>query len=254
MLGYKEQEKLIDNILNTFEGDMARIILEMERLIQRFMFNTNLSTKEILDFTIMFNEALVNTGYYEAVNKMVGSDYDKLLPLVIDSYKMGGFITAYTADDLTTVMALKALEANKFSVMASSSATTLRDNLYRYSLGSFTKEDMTAQLIEDFRGTNISRYANTLANTAITEFNQSVVDTKAEGLDGVWVYIGVFDSVTRDYCKCILKKKHYYTREEKAVMQNDYKRKYRCRHIFKMVTPEWAELHGYSDSTGVDCV
>ncbi len=209
MLGYEEQEKLIDNILNTFEGDMARIILEMERLIQRFMFNTNLSTKEILDFTIMFNEALVNTGYYEAVNKMVGSDYDKLLPLVIDSYKMGGFITAYTADDLTTVMALKVIESNKFSVMASSSATTLRDNLYRYSLGSFTKEDMTAQLIEDFRGTNISRYANTLANTAITEFNQAVVDTKAEGLDGVWVYIGIFDSVTRDYCKCILKKKHY---------------------------------------------
>lgn len=253
MLGQEDQQKEIEAIIKTFDGDMARIILEVEKLMARWFLTTNVTSLTSLEFNLAFEKALADSGYYTAVNKMVGEDFNALFPMIKEGLELGGVFSTYSTDDLARIMALKAVEVNKFSVLASTAGTTLRDNLYKYTLSDYTIEDMAKQIAIDFKGTNLSRHSTTLANTVVGEMQQSSLDLLAEGLDGVYLYVGVNDSVTRDYCKCILKEKEYYNSTQKNQVASDKRRQYNCRHRLRFVTEEYAKEQGYKKSNGTNC-
>ncbi len=212
-----------------------------------------MSTTNALKFDIEFDRILTQSGYYDLVNRMIDNDFDELFTLISDGFAAGGVAIKYTADDLNKVMALKELVSNKFSVVGSTAGTTLRENLYKYALSNYSIEDMQSRLMEDFRGTNMVRHSKTLANTAIKEFQESMIDISAEGLDGVWLYVGVKDSQNRDFCRCVLSKNAYYDDDEKNKLKYDKDRQYNCRHRFRMVTEDYAIQSGYKKSTGVSC-
>jgi len=253
MLGQDSQQKKIENIIKKFDGDMARVILEVERLTNKYLLTNNVTALTSLDFDIAFNDILQKSGYYTLIRNMVDEDFNVLFGMIKDGFKEGGFLIEYTKSDLEKVMALKALQTNKFSVLGSTAGTTLKENLYRYSLSDYSIDDMAKQIAIDFKGTNLAKHSTTLARTAAGEFQQSVIDIESEGLDGVYLYVGVLDGVTRDFCSCVLRQKSYYNKDQKNKIQSDSKRKYNCRHRLRMVTEEYAKGNGYKKSSGTSC-
>jgi len=253
VLGQEAQQKEIEAVVKRFDGDMSRVVLEVEKLINRWFLSTNVTSLSSLEFNVYFEKILNESGYYALVNKMVNEDFNKLFPMMQEGMKLGGLFSTYTEEDLTRIMALKSVEINKFSVLASTAGTTLRDNLYKYTLSNFTIEDMAKQIASDFEGTNLARHSTTLANTVVGEMQQSSLDLLAEGLDGVYLYVGVNDGVTRDFCKCVLKEKAYYNDKQKNKIASDPKRKYNCRHRLRFVTEEYAKEQGYIKSNGAGC-
>ncbi len=253
MLLHEEQQRAVEQILSSYDGRMSKIISEIERLLNRYILSNQMSTTNALKFDIEFDRILTQAGYYALVNRMIDNDFDELFTLISDGFAAGGVAIKYTTDDLNKVMALKELVSNKFSVVGSTAGTTLRENLYKYALSNYSLEDMQSRLMEDFRGTNMVRHSKTLANTAIKEFQESMIDISAEGLDGVWLYVGVKDSQNRDFCRCVLSKNAYYDDDEKNKLKYDKDRQYNCRHRFRMVTEDYATPAGYKKSTGVSC-
>ena len=253
MLGHEAQQKAVEDILKKFEGDMARVILEIQHCMNEYFMENNITAATSLQFDVAFSRILQESGYYALVNEMVDKDYNELFSLIQSGFKSGGFDIAYTAEDLTLVQALKAIQTNKFSVVGSTAGTTLRENLYRYSLSNYTVDQMAAQIATDFEGTNMAKYSNTLARTAIGEYQQSVIDIEAEGLDGVWLYVGVDDGKTRDFCHCVLKQKAYYDTDTKNKIESDPKRKYNCRHRLRMVTEDYAKSAGFTFKSSSSC-
>lgn len=246
MLLHNEQQKKIEQILSTFDGKMSKVVAEIERLLNRYMLSNTLNTKTALGFDMAFNEILKRAGYYDLVNQMIDSDYDELFSLVSDGFAAGGLASTYTSGDLSRVIALKTLQTNRFTIIGTTAGTSLKENLYKYVLSNYTLEDMQTQLIKDLQGTNLVKHSRTLANTSIKEFQESMIDIASDGLDGVWVYVGVRDSANRDLCACILDKHSYYNDNDKNLLQYANERRYNCRHRFRMVTEEYAKNEGYS--------
>ena len=253
MLAHEAQEKAIEDILKKYDGNMARVILEVQRLMNKHFMETSVTAATSLQFDVAFNRILQESGYYALVNEMVDKDYNELFGLIKEGFAEGGFAITYTAEDLTLVQALKSIQSNKFSVVGSTAGTTLRENLYRYSLSNYTVDQMAAQIATDFAGTNMVRYSNTLARTAISEYQQSVIDIESEGLDGVWLYVGVDDGATRDFCHCVLKQNAYYDSDTKNRIESDPKRKYNCRHRLRMVTEDYAKSAGFTFKSSSSC-
>jgi len=253
MLGHESQQKAVEKIIKDFDGNMALIILKIEKLLNRYFMSNSITGATSLEFDIAFDTILKESGYYALVNNMVDKDYNILFGMVKDGFKKGGFAIEYTANDLKKVMALKALQENKFAVFGSTAGTALKENLYRYSLSDYSVEDMASQIATDFKGTNLARHSTTLARTTAAEFQQSIIDIESEGLDGVYLYVGVLDGVTRDFCSCVLRQKAYYNKDEKNKIQSDPKRKYNCRHRLRFVTEDYAKKQGYTKSTGLSC-
>lgn len=253
MLLHEEQQKAIEQILSSFDGRMSQIISEIERLLSRYMLTTPMDTTSTLQFDVAFNQILQEAGYFDMVNRMVDSDYDQLFSLITEGFAAGGLVMNYTAEDLKRVMALKALQVNQFTVIGATAGATLRENLFKYALSNFTIEDMTAKLMDDFKGTNLVKHSRILANTAIKEFQESMIDIAAEGLDGVWLYVGVRDSKNRDFCACVLDKGGYYSDKDKNKLKYSPDRRYNCRHRFRMVSEDFATSNGYTKNRSTSC-
>lgn len=253
MLLHDEQQKIVEQILSTFDGNMSKVISEIERLLNRYLLTTDLSTTNALRFDIEFDKILKQAGYYDLVNRMVDNDYDELFSLISEGFAAGGLAIQYTTDDLKRVMALKALQTNQFTIVGSSAGQSLKQNIFKYALSNYTVEDMTSQIMVDLKDTNLVKHSKTLANTAIKEFQESMIDISAEGLDGVWVYVGVRDSKNRDFCACVLDKNAYYDDKTKNKLKYDKDRRFNCRHRFRMVTEDYATQSGYSKSNGASC-
>jgi len=248
MLDHMAQQKAIENILETFDGNMARVILEVEKLISRWLLSNDINAVTALEFDKVIDMALTESGYYDAVNRLVGKDFDRLYPMIQEGLAMGGLFSTYTAEDLAKITGLKALEANKFSVLANNSSSVMRDNLYRYVLSDFTVEDIAKNVANDFGNSPMVKYSNTLANTVVAEMQQTTLDIEAEELDGVYLYVGPLDGVTRDFCADTLEDREYYDKKQKIKIQTDPLRKYNCRHRLRLVSLEYAKDNGYKKS------
>lgn len=253
-LQHEEQQKLIDSILNRFDDNIANIIIEIEKLIEDILLKNGFNQTTALNFSELFNEALVDSGYYETVNNFIDNDFDELFKTIREGINEGGFNVKYNEDDLAKITALKNLQLEQFNSLGSNAGEVLQQNLYKYVLSDFSLRDVKNQLLQDFEGTNLARYSETLARTAIGDFQQSVIDVKAEGLDGVWLYVGVKDKKTRDYCRCILDQDHYYTTEQKNKIMNDKARRFNCRHRARIVSKEFAESQGFTPTKRLVCV
>ncbi len=252
---FNEIESQIDDIINKFSDDIEKVFAEVSTLISAWMIDNDITKTTALNFDVVVNDMLSRSGYFDVVNEFIDNDYDKLFPMVQDNMAVAGSIIAYTALDLENIMALKAMDSNKFSILASTAGSSLRESLTKYAISDYTSLDMQKDIIDEFQGTNIVRHSKTIADTSITEFHQSVIDIKAEEFDDlVWFYDGAnIDEVTRDYCKCILRADKYYSKNDKNKLKNNPKRKYNCRHYFYAGTVEYVKSLGLSKASGVNC-
>lgn len=252
-LGQERQQRLIESIISRFDTDVTKTILDIEKLINRILIREGFTEATALNFDILFIEALEESGYFTQVNDLIDNSFDELFGVIRSGLSLGGFDVLYTQDDLAKITALKNLQLQQFSSLGNEAGQILQQNLFRYVLGNFNLEDVQSQILQDFQGTNLSKFSTTLARTAIGEFQQSVIDIKAEGLDAVWLYVGVNDAKTRDFCECVLKQRKYYTVAQKNLIMADKARAFNCRHRARPVSIEFAERGGFKPTQVLVC-
>jgi hypothetical protein len=123
---------------------------------------------------------------------------------------------------------------------------SVKRELYKYVISDASLDTMTAGIAETLTGSNLAKYSQTYARTAIKDFQQEVIDLRAADIDeGVWVYVGVNDGRTRRFCRNVLKRNRYYDDSDKSRIENDQDRHYNCRHRFYKMSIEEAEDSGY---------
>lgn len=254
---FEDIEKEVDIIIDKFGKDIGEVISRVSELISMWMLDNDISKISTLKFDIVVDEILTKAGYYDVVNRFIDDDYDKLYPMIQSNLALTGAAIIYTTFDLQNIMALKALDKDKFSILASTAGSSLRESLTKYAISNYNSLDIQNAIVEEFKGTNLAKHSKTIADTAISQFQQSVINIKAaesDFKDYVWFYDGAnIDEVTRDYCKCILKKQEYYTEDEKNILERNPKRRYNCRHKFYFGTVEYVEDEGFKKSAGVRC-
>lgn len=253
---FKSIQDDIAEVVDRFDNDIDEVMRRVSSLIAQWLFDNDINTTTSLTFDKAFNDMLTESGYYDVVNRFIDDDYDKLFPAIQSNLAIAGIATAYTASNLDNIMALKALDVNKFSILASTAGTSLKESLTKYAISNYTSDDMVKDIQEEFAGTNLYKHSKTIADTSISEFHQTVMDMKAEdsGVEYVYFYDGAeIDKVTRDYCKCILKANKYYKKSDMEKMKRDSRRKYNCRHYFYPVTEEYAKEEGFTKSDKARC-
>ena len=108
----------------------------------------------------------------------------------------------------------------------------------------------TRQLVDNIKqsldGTELAKYSKTYAETSIANYNQSVIDLKSQDVTGeVYIYRGVKDKKTRDFCRCLVSQRKYYSKADAEDIKTDKRRQYNCRHLVVPVSLEYAENRGY---------
>jgi hypothetical protein len=199
-----------------------------------------------LAFDYEFTKILRDTGYYALVNEYIDSSYDKNYKSMLEVFASGGLDVAFSKDDLATIAQLKQLDIQAFRDIGNQAALELKKDLYKYTLSNMKIADISNNIKQTLDGTDLAKYSKTYAETSISNFNQAIINTKAEGLDGVWIYVGVNDNKTRVFCKDVLNARHYYTNDQKASIENDPRRRWNCRHQLLFVSEEYAIERGYS--------
>lgn len=253
MLKHDEQQRLLEDILKRFDDDMKVTIANIERLINRELMNSGFTEASALKFDGIFNRALYDAGYFERVNEFIDNDFDEMYTLILSGINSSGLTASYTNDDLTKILALKNMQLGRFTNLAEMTGREIQQSLYKYALSDFSADDIQKQLKKDLEGMPLSRYTKTIARTSIKDFQEALIDMKAKDLEAVWIYVGVSDSKTRDYCNCILSKKNYFDSSTKSTLQGDSKRSYNCRHRFRPVSVEYALDSGYTKADGAVC-
>ena len=123
---------------------------------------------------------------------------------------------------------------------------SVKRELYKYVISDASLDDMATGIAQTLEGSNLAKYSQTYARTAIKDFQQEVIDLRAADIDeGVWVYVGVSDGRTRDFCRNVLKRNRYYNDSDKNRIENDQDRAYNCRHRFYKMDKQEAEANGY---------
>lgn len=252
-LQHEQQQAAVEAIIRDFDRDIASSLRDIERLTLAALAQQGINEVTALNFQTTFNEILADSGYFEKINKLIDDDFDKLFKSIRKGVDEGGFDVLFTDDDLTKIAALKRLQLDQFESLGAEAGRQLEQNLLKYSLSNFSLADAQAQLQRDFEGTNLSKHATTLARTAIGDFQQAVIDIKGEGLNAVWLYVGVDDAKTRDFCRCVLNQNHFYTTDQKNLIMANSLRRFNCRHRARPVSQAFATKNGFTKSTGISC-
>lgn len=250
----------IDKIINDFGNNIDEVFRKVGLLINEWMINNNINTATSLTFDKAFNDMLYKAGYYDLVNKFIDDDYDKLLPLLQNEFTTLGLIGSsitFNKANLENIMAIKALDVDKFSIMSSTASRTLRESLTKYAISNYSEVAIMESLQEELKGTSLYKHSKTIADSSISEFNQAVINMKAAEYEGekVYWYKGKrIDEKTRDFCKCVIRNNAYYTEDEAHRIEKNPKRKYNCRHRVVFGTLDYAkEYLGLEKNTGGVC-
>jgi hypothetical protein len=124
---------------------------------------------------------------------------------------------------------------------------SVKRELYKYAISDASVDTMTSGIATTLKDSNLAKYSQTYARTAIGEFQQEVIDLRSADIDdGVWIYVGVNDGRTRDFCRRVLNRKECYDDGEKSKIAGDQDRAYNCRHKFYKITKERAEERGHT--------
>ena len=256
MLQHNQQEELINVIIDSFDKDIENTLAFVEKTLNDILLEYGVNERTALDFQILFQDALTRAGYYDKVNDLIDNKFDEIYKLIKEGFREGNLAITYTADDLSKISALKEIQLNQFNSLVSEASTSIQKSLYKYTLSNASLTDIVDQLKLDFKDTPLYKYSTTLAQTAIGDFQQSVIDLKAQDLDEedfVWVYEGDIDDKTRDFCKCILSQKNYYNDSQKNQLQRAPQRKYNCRHRLRPMSFEKAIRLNYTPTEKIDC-
>jgi len=242
---YSKQFKTSESLINEFEGELALVLDRINTLsIARL---SGLSPDDILQFNLIWQEILTESGYYQLVDSYIGGSFDSFYDDTLKAFTSAGIATAWTAENAQAIDALKTMKRDFFVALGDDAGKVVQKELYRYALAGSSQIEMATAIRDSIQDINLKRYANTYARTSIQEYQQEIIDVVAANIDdGVWVYIGVNDAKTRDFCKSVLRDNSCYTDSEKLKLENDPRREFNCRHRFHKVSKKWAGDNGYS--------
>ena len=202
--------------------------------------------KNPLVFNIELSKILTKSGYYSLIKSFVSKGYDTNYKTIEALFKAGRLTLTYSAKDKVLLTALKKIHLKSFTLLGDGMVNEMSKNMMYYSLTDITKEEITSNLLSSLENTNLQKYMKTYTQTAIGNYNQAIIDIKSKDVAGeVYIYVGVDDKKTRDFCECVLDSKKYYDKANSLKLKSDPKRKYNCRHQIVPVSLEYAKDTGY---------
>lgn len=242
---YSAMQSNIDREINLFNREFETIM----KVVEKLAVASGLALiTDPLKFDYAFQRVLQQAGYYDLVNKFIDEAYDRNYKDIIEAFEVGGLDVAYSREDLASIQELKSLDIQTFRDIGNQAAISLKKDLYKYSLSNMSIKDLTKNISESLAGTDLAKYSRTYAETSISNYNQAIINMKAQDADGVWVYVGVSDGKTRDFCRRTLKANKYYNDSDKSKLENAKERRWNCRHQFLKISKESAIEQGYKDA------
>ena len=203
-----------------------------------------------LDFDFKFQRILKDAGYYDLVNEFIDSSYDMSYDDIKYLFDAGGLSMTYTADDIKALKTIKNLDIAFFAQIGNDASATLKRDLYKYSLSDLSKVDMIENIKVSLEGTPLAKHSKTYAQTALSNYFQSVIDIKSSEFDNaVFIYRGVDDKKNRKFCQCLLDQRKYYTRADAMRIRSDKRRQYNCRHVLAPMDLDFAAVEGYKEGS-----
>lgn len=244
---HNQSQADIDKFIKQFDGEVEKVFERVRRIAQANL--SGLSPDDVLEYEFIWREALREAGYYQIVNDLIDTQFDSIYAGTIQAFKTGGLSTAFTTDDATKIQMLKQMKRDFFIRLGDDVGLAVKRELYKYVISDASVDTMATGIANTLEGSNLAKYSKTYARTAIKDFQQEVIDLRAADIDeGVWVYVGVNDGRTRDFCRNVLKRNRCYNDSQKSRIENDPDREYNCRHRFYKMSKEEAKANGYKCS------
>lgn len=235
----------LDREVTAFTSDFDNVLSEVERLLL-----ASTLTADPLSFDLEFSMILDEAGYYTLVNHYIDDSYDQNYTELLALFKESGLDVTFTPDDLLIIQNIKELDTQLFLDIGVAAGHKLKSDIYKYKLTGLSRREMLANISESLKDTDLAKYSATYANTAISNFNQSVLDMKTSDMEGeVYIYRGVSDGDTRKFCKCVLDQKKFYNRANASSLRSDKRRQWNCRHLVVPMFRSAAEDLGLTEGT-----
>jgi len=193
--------KNLDRVLEDLSSDVSALVGQAKKSRNIFDAAALLENRE------GFLQALEDSGYVDLADAHV-KKYPNIIKEVQDDLKDVG-IPAANLTKVNTANLAKIAEADfeGFMVIGEKAMDDLRRGLFDRAIRSEPMSKMTALIREsivgvDKKGSPLSRYAKTYANTAALHFNGEVLREIGESLGAEkWEVVGPLDDVTRDECR-----------------------------------------------------
>ena len=244
---YNQDKAKIDAFISQFDGEVEAVFKEAQRLAQSAL--AGISQDDILRYELIWREVLRDAGYYVLVNKLIDDQFNELYSGTLKAFEAGGLSTAFTKADATKIQILKQMKRDFFERLGDDVGLAVKRELYKHTIADASLSTMTEGIASTLEGSNLAKYSQTYARTAIGEFQQEVIDLRAKDVgEGVWVYVGVNDGKTRDFCRRVLSRNATYNDSEKSRIEGDSERAYNCRHRFYKMKKEEAVANGYESN------
>ena len=239
-----EIDNNIDDTMVLFEKRFNEIMTKLANILDVLAIE---HYDEPLSLQIAINDALKDVGYFDLVDDIINDEYDKNYDNILALFTEGGFSITYTTQDIEIIKILKRLDFDKLLNLGTDLAMRLQRDFYKYTISDMSKETIIANLKKSLSDSNLLRYAKTYVETSISEFNQNLIDLKTADIpdSAVYIYRGVHDKKTREFCKCLINKKAYYTKVQSRVIKNDKRRQWNCRHLIVPISLDYAKTNGY---------
>jgi hypothetical protein len=241
---YNQSQREVDTFVSQFDGEIEKVFERVKRIAQANL--AGLGQDDILKYEFIWRQSLEQAGYYTLVNDLIDTQFDSIYSGTLKAFDAGGLKTAFTVDDANKIQILKQMKRDFFIRLGDDVGLSVKRELYKYAISNASLDTMTAGISETLAGSNLAKYSQTYARTAIAGFQQEVIDLRSADInEGVWVYVGVNDGRTRDFCRHVLRRNRYYDDSDKSRIENDQDRAYNCRHRFYKMDKQEAEANGY---------
>ena len=245
-------EQILKSIDDNLDREVNLFNIELENVLKAVEQSVANKAVELyatpLEFDYAVQQILLEEGYYDLVSDFIDNSYDKSYGEIIALFEAGGLAATFTEDDITSIKAIKQLDMDFFNDKGRQAASQLKADLFKYQLSDMNVNTMVDNIKESLQGTNLVNYSSTYAETGISNFNQKIIDLKsADVVNEVFIYRGVEDKKTRDFCRCLVGQEKYYNKDDSNKIKNDKRRQYNCRHLVVPVGVEYAISRGYKE-------
>ena len=245
-------EQILKSIDDNLDAEVNLFNHQLESILKTVNELVSVRAVELystpLEFDFAMQQILQEAGYYDLVNDFIDDSYDKNYNEIISLFEAGGLAATFTADDIQSIKAIKQLDLDFFDDIGKQASSKLKADLYKYRLSDLSTKDMVENIKESLADTSLVKYSSTYAETSISNFNQSIIDLKSvDVINEVYIYRGVKDKKTREFCRCLVNQRKYYDKSDANKIKNDSKRRFNCRHIIVPVSLEYAIAQGYKE-------
>ena len=241
---YNKEQDRIDGFIKGFDKEADAVFKRVRRIATAQL--AGLSTDNILSYEFAWRNALRDAGYYKMVNSLIDDRFNEMFNGTQEAFKTNGFDALFTAEDAAKIQIIKNMKRAQFTALADEVGLSVKRELYKYAISDASLVDMVAGLEQTLDDSDLAKYSKTYALTAIGDFQQELIDLMGKGVgEGVWVYVGVKDDKTREYCSHLLRDNKCYDDAKKNELERDSRRAYNCRHRFYKMKPEEAKEGGY---------